>query len=207
MSEIIKSKAINLFNKYFDFIKTLNQRNNEIDFNSIDLFTEKFESKVSNKQMIALINENDLWTEFLRKTIKTSLNGETDERVGEKLLQIVYILIDKLSANETSLETSLQIICGHSMFDDILIDQKYITSELKHKLVSILSLFYEKDINLVKNANNEMIAIVLSAYNLSMTKTDQKLLKILSFMEKNWPQSVSISTIFMGTQRSPSLFG
>ena len=33
--------------------------------------------------------------------------------------------------------------------------------------------------------NNEMISLILSAYNLSMTKSDQKLLTLLSVFERN----------------------
>ena len=187
MSEIISQKTINLFNEYFCLIKTLNKDNNDFDINSIDLISEKLKKIISIKQMIALINENNLWTKFLRKTLKTSLNEQLIEIIGEKLLELIIDLMKKLSVNEISLETTLELICGHSMFNTILIDEKYITSQIKYQLVLILSLIYEKDLNLINNYrnNNEIIAIVLSAYNLSLAKTDQNLLKLLSFMEKN----------------------
>lgn len=168
-----------LFKNYLSFIKT-----NELTANSIDLWVKKFEKKVNRIQLIAIIKENELWVRFLKKSLKTCLTEETAEQIGLRVMKLIHNLIEKLSESDASLETTLELIIGHSMFNDIIIDQKFIDSELKEQLVSVLSLIFEKDLKLIPN-NQQMVAIVLSAYNSSLSRSDQKLLKLLSTFEKN----------------------
>ncbi|CAG2106743.1 unnamed protein product, partial [Medioppia subpectinata] len=156
---------------------------------SLDSVAEELVSAISGKKLVTIISDNDLWTKFLRKTLKTALSEGSDETTGAKLLAVIHELIAKLPTNgKTSLETTLDMICGHSLFKDILIDYKYIDSHLKYQLVSILCEIYDKDLKLINdrmNSNRDTIALILSSYNLSLNKCDQKLLKLLCHMETN----------------------
>lgn len=190
--------SIDLIRKYYvlikEFDKNIDKNNNNSELIENSIFNELIENsifnelieKISNNEMNLIIsNETKLWQKLVKKTLKISLNENLIEtEMSSKLLQILINLINKLTPNERSLETTFDLICGHSMFNNILIDENYINSQLKSHLVSILCLIYEKDNNLCKD-KNQMIELLLSAYNSSMTKTDQQLLRLLSLMEKN----------------------
>jgi hypothetical protein len=193
--------SIDLIHKYYVLLKEFDKNNNSSELIENSIFNELIE-KISNNEMNLIIsNETKLWQKLVKKTLKISLNenlieteinskinseinSKINSEINYKLIEILINLINKLTPNERSLETTFDLICGHSMFNNILIDENYINSQLKSHLISVLCLIYEKDNNLCKD-KNQMIELLLSAYNSSMTKTDQQLLRLLSLMEKN----------------------
>ncbi|CAG2163901.1 unnamed protein product [Oppiella nova] len=154
---------------------------------SIDTISDELVASVGDRDVLAMMAaKEELWTNLLRKTLKTALSEELVDTIGHKLLAIIHELIVTLAANtKISLETTVDMICGHSLFKDILIDHKWMDSHIKYQLICILSVVYEKDSKLINdlNGNKDMISLILSAYNLSLNTCDQKLLKLLSYME------------------------
>ncbi|EFN70096.1 Nucleolar pre-ribosomal-associated protein 1 [Camponotus floridanus] len=150
----------------------------------IKVLCEKLDSSVislkKNKHFIfSSLSKSYSWPQFTRFSLKLGLKDAKDDEIQSNILKNLSNLCDiayEDNKNDEYAKTLFEMTTSHSEFVNIMLG----SSIVKDDLVELLRILIRKNQSVISVSH---VSLYLAAYNATLSKADQRILKVLRYYE------------------------